>query len=175
MRRALGHVNAAWFEGQVQRLSSNPDGRRREILHRLIARAACSDLHVLAEATKPPPAPHWELWRQGFLFDQVRYVELCTRQFAPDENLGRFIELAREAVCVDARFRIWARPMLRQPSLSNRIRGEAILLLDAAKQLSDKKDQKLRETFLLHKVADLRAVCHPWHPEIEWKDLETAG
>ena len=59
MRRVLGHVNAAWFEGQVQRLSSNPDGRRREILHRLIARAARSDLHVRAEATKPPPAPHW--------------------------------------------------------------------------------------------------------------------
>ena len=26
-------------------------------------------------------------------------MELCTRQFAPDENLVRFIELAREAVC----------------------------------------------------------------------------
>jgi hypothetical protein len=77
--------------------------------------------------------------------------------------------------CVDGRFRLWARPLLGQTSLSDRIRGEAILLPDAAKQSSDKKDQKLRETFLLHKVADLRAVCYPWHPEIEWKDLETAG
>jgi hypothetical protein len=73
--------------------------------------------------------------------------------------------------CVDSRCRIWARPMLGQLALSDRIRGEAILLLDAAKQPSDKKDQKLRETFLLEKVADLRDVCYPWHPENTWEDL----
>jgi hypothetical protein len=60
--------------------------------------------------------------------------------------------------CVDSRYRIWARPLVGQLALSDRIRGEAFLLLDAAKQPSDKKDQKLRETFLLEKVADLRTV-----------------
>lgn len=77
--------------------------------------------------------------------------------------------------CVDSRYRIWARPMLAQLGLPDRIRGEALILLEAVKQSSDKIDRKLHETFLLHKVTDLRAVCHPWHPEIEWKDLETAG
>jgi hypothetical protein len=99
MRRALAHVSAAWCEGQAQRLSSDPDGRRRKILHWLIARAARADLHTLAEATKPPPDPQWELWRQGFRFDQARYEELRTRPFAPDENPVRFMELAREVVC----------------------------------------------------------------------------
>jgi hypothetical protein len=73
--------------------------------------------------------------------------------------------------CVDSRYRIWARPMVGQLALSDRIHGEAFLLLDAAKQPSDKKDQKLRETFLLEKVADLRTVCYPWHPESTWEDL----
>src|SRR5262247_1526203 len=98
MRRALADVSAAWFEGQVRRLSGHPGDRRRKILHRLIARAARADLQALAEATKPPPDPQWEIWRQGFLFDQVRYAELHSRPFAPDEQPLRFMELARDLV-----------------------------------------------------------------------------
>jgi hypothetical protein len=73
--------------------------------------------------------------------------------------------------CVDERFRAWAWPLVNQTGIADRIRGEAILLLDAATQSSKKKDRALRETFLRHKVADLRDVCHPWHPEVAWEDL----
>jgi hypothetical protein len=99
MCRALAHVNAAWFEGQAQCLSSNPDGRRRKILHWLIVREARADLHTLAEATKPLPDPQWELWRQGFLLDQARYSELRIRPFDPDENPVHFMKLVHEVVC----------------------------------------------------------------------------
>jgi hypothetical protein len=75
--------------------------------------------------------------------------------------------------CIDGRFRVWAWSLLNQPGLDTRIRGEAILLLNAAEQSSEKKDRTLRETFLRHKVADLRAVCHPWHPEVDWEAWET--
>jgi hypothetical protein len=73
--------------------------------------------------------------------------------------------------CVDGRFRVWAWSFVNQPRLADHIRGEAILLLTAAEQTSEKKDRALRETFLLHKVADLCVVCHPWHPKVEWEDL----
>ena len=58
---------------------------------------------------------------------------------------------------------------------TRRRRGEAILLLDAAKTFTNKEDRRLHEIFLLHKVGDLRAVCHPWHPTVGWEDLATAG
>jgi hypothetical protein len=75
--------------------------------------------------------------------------------------------------CVDGRFRVWAWSLVNQPGLAARIRGEAILLLNAADQSSKSKDRALQETFLGHKVADLRTVCHPWHPDVEWEGLET--
>jgi hypothetical protein len=75
--------------------------------------------------------------------------------------------------CVDGRFPVWAWSQLNQPGLDTRIRGEAILLLNAAEQSSEKKGRALQETFLRYKVADLRAVCHPWHPEVDWEALET--
>ena len=75
--------------------------------------------------------------------------------------------------CVDGRFRVWTWSLVNQPGLAARIRGEAILLLNAADQSSERKDRALQETFLGHKVADLRAVCHPWHPEVDWEELET--
>src|SRR6266511_5899741 len=77
--------------------------------------------------------------------------------------------------CVDSRVWVWAWPIVNQSGLADRTRGEAILLLDAAEQASKKNDQRLHETFLLHKVTDLRAVCHPWHPEVAWEDLLRAG
>jgi len=74
--------------------------------------------------------------------------------------------------CVDHRFQVWARPMVNQPKLPDRIRGEAILLLDAAAQRSStKKDQTLIDKFLLHNVIDLRAVCDPWYRALEWVEL----
>jgi hypothetical protein len=76
--------------------------------------------------------------------------------------------------CVDSRFPVWAWSLVNKPGLAAPIRGEAILLLNAAEQSSEGKDRALQETFLRHKVADLRAVCHPWHPEVDWQELETA-
>jgi len=64
--------------------------------------------------------------------------------------------------------------MVNQHDLADRIRGEAFLLLDAAQQASEKADRELQETFLLHKLADLRAVCHPWHSILQWERLTTA-
>ncbi len=52
--------------------------------------------------------------------------------------------------CVDSRFRAWAWPIVRQPRLTDRIRGEAFLLLDEARRLAEEREQKLRDTFLQH-------------------------
>ena len=74
-------------------------------------------------------------------------------------------------VCVDNRFRVWAWRMIDQKELSDRIHGEAILLLDVAHNKAKERERQLQDTFLRHKVADLRAVCDPWHTMIEWDRL----
>jgi hypothetical protein len=73
--------------------------------------------------------------------------------------------------CVDACFQVWAWPTLDQLNLPTRVRGEAILLLKEAQKLSKKREQKLQDSFLLHNINDLKAVCEPWHPAVDWEQL----
>jgi hypothetical protein len=73
--------------------------------------------------------------------------------------------------CIDSRFHSWAWQIIRQPGLTDRIRGEAFLLLDEARREAEGREQKLRDTFLQHKLNDLKAVCDPWHPSVDWEEL----
>lgn len=73
--------------------------------------------------------------------------------------------------CVDTCFHVWAWPTMNRLDLPSRVRGEAILLLKEAQKLSEEREQKLRDYFLLHKINDLKAVCDPWHPTVDWDQL----
>lgn len=73
--------------------------------------------------------------------------------------------------CIDSRFHAWAWQVIRQLGLTDRIRGEAFLLLDEARKETERREQKLRDTFLQHKLNDLKAVCGPWHPSVDWEEL----
>lgn len=75
--------------------------------------------------------------------------------------------------CIDNRFQAWAWSIVGQPGLADRIRGEALLLLGEARQRAERREQELRDSFLQHKLSDLRAVCAPWHPSVEWEQLAT--
>jgi hypothetical protein len=73
IRRALAHTSVTWFEEQMRRLSHDPAGRRRTILHWLITCAARDDLQAFEEATKPATDPWQELYHQLSLYDRARY------------------------------------------------------------------------------------------------------
>jgi hypothetical protein len=76
--------------------------------------------------------------------------------------------------CVDKCFQVWAWPTVDCLNLTSRVRGEAILLLKEAQKLSEEREQKLRDYFLLYKINDLKAVCDPWHPTVDWNQLTMA-
>lgn len=76
--------------------------------------------------------------------------------------------------CVDERTVPWAFQLLKTADVPAQTKGEGWLLLEEAAQSSERRANKLKDTFLKHKVKDLQAVCHPWHSTSGWENLELA-
>ena len=73
--------------------------------------------------------------------------------------------------CADRRMECWA-PQVLESISRTRTRGEAFLLLEAARREATNREKKLKDAILDVKVRDLENLCHPWRPEGTWKKLE---
>lgn len=73
--------------------------------------------------------------------------------------------------CVGEHTVLWALQVLKTADIPEQTKGEVWLLLEEAARVSEKRSNKLKETFLKHKVKDLQAVCHPWHPTFAWENF----
>jgi len=73
--------------------------------------------------------------------------------------------------CADRRLDCWVKQELSLVT-GTRTRGEAFLLLEAARREIESREKKLKDTFLGVKVSDLEYLCHPWRPGGTWRRLE---
>lgn len=74
---------------------------------------------------------------------------------------------------VDGCLEAWAFRFVRREAPDVRIRGEALLLLDAARdEVKQRRSGDLDKYFLGAKVSELESGCHPWRQERSWHDLE---
>lgn len=116
----------------------------------------------------------------------VRDVSVCALKAVNEETWSRhwFSEALRQdaaekrwgagilfVACVDERYIAWAFETLEQSGVDDQRRGEGWLLLEKARRVSERKCRDLEDVFLKHRVRDLEAVGHPWHPTIEFEEL----
>lgn len=97
-------------------------------------------------------------WARGWFEQFLTAKELASRWAAGQ----LFLE------CADRRVDTWAWKLIRESRLQRRLKGEAILLLQAAQEQTKKKADKLKSSLLGHQVSELSTVAHPWRRDDEW-------
>jgi hypothetical protein len=97
-------------------------------------------------------------WAKGWI-EQFLTAKAVARRWAAGQL---FLE------CADRRIDAWAWKRIREAGLQMRVKGEAILLLQAAQERAKKKSDQLKSTLLGYEVNALSTVAHPWRRDDEW-------
>lgn len=101
------------------------------------------------------------------------WLETFLRQDLTREKRWGAAQLFLESV--DGCFEAWAFGLVREAAPDDRARGEAILLLHAAREeVKQDRSRDLEKHFLGTKVSDLESGCHPWQRQRSWHELKRA-
>ena len=157
-------------------LLKNPDAEVRARVVRLLGWLEATEDRLRAIALTDP-----SLWvrdiaeealnsrqREGFA---RHWLGLFLRQDLTREQRWGAGQLFLESV--DGSFEAWAYQLVLEAAPDVRTRGEALLLLDAAREeIKQRRSGDLDKYFLGTEVNDLEQGCHPWRRQRSWQEIE---